>query len=38
MMPSNTAAMSLVNRHEIDAELAGLKAGIEETWRRIPLA
>jgi len=33
MMPSNTAAMSLVNRHEIDAELAGVESRILELLR-----
>lgn len=33
MMRSNTAAMSRVNRHEIDAELAGMEQRILELLR-----
>lgn len=35
MMPSNTAVMPLVNRHEIDAELAGVEPRILELLREV---
>jgi hypothetical protein len=35
MMPSDTAAMPLVNRHEIDAELAGMEQRILELLREV---